>query len=290
MTWITGSSDLAEPHPLADSEVENYDEGAWSANVVLVTPWDDRHAVLADILDYQLEWPYRPGSLMYATKAQIVTKGGQSTAGSPPNLNAYEHAHINVTFERKGTNASSPGGSEGTAVYNETIEPNGEMLKLPPLVTGTGSTDPGGDGGWFFTWGETSGVVLTAEEAPTKLILGLDYVVRWTGLSTIPEAAFTIANHVNSGSVTSVSLGRVFAAETLLAHGPIITRVVTSNPAINRFDMECRFSVRNEGWNKFFDPRDGTFKSIWKHFTGDSPPPAEQHDNFPGVSMSGVLP
>lgn len=286
-TWITGSVDVPpEPVVIAHSEIENYSSDAWTANVLLESLWENRHATIENILVNGLSWPYRPDAGMRAISGSVQSVAGAKTSTSS-GLHVYDKARIQVNFQKFTNDVGVPGGGEGDALYYETIEANGEMLKMPPEQRPVA----GEDGGWFFSWDEASGQVISAEEAPSRLLIGLDYVVKWLGLSSIPVAAINLVDHVNSDEVVSPSLGLTFPIGTLLFNAPVISRTVTSGYlSTNKFDMEARWSYRKDGWNKFFDPKTGTFKKLWLHYYGDDPADPIEFDPFPTSAMSGLLP
>ena len=277
MTWITGDSELDEPEVIAYSENEQYSAEAWTAQVTLRVPWEDRLAVFENIIQNNLKWPYNPTARMIAMSGTITPMAGIHT-GVDGNLNTYPKADIQLTFSRK---AGQQPNEESTEFYTETLEPNGEMLKLPPEMR-EGATK------WRFRWGEASdSPLLRAEEAPTRLTVGLDYVIRWVNMDSIPAAALDIVDHVNNADVVSASLGMTFEEDTLLANAPVISRTFTSNFDENKWNMEIRLSHRRAGWNSYWDVRTQEFKQIWLHIDGEEP---VLYRNFPATSFDGVLP
>jgi hypothetical protein len=285
-TWITGTiPGVDEPVAVAYTEQENYGGNAWSASVVLRCPWEARYALIDNILINRLVWPYNPDSGMVAQGVSPAPMNGSRTedpGGGQP-MNAYGFADLTVTFGVESKEPGGPGGV-GTALFSERIEPNGEMLKLPPESPGNGDDIPG----WVFKWGAlVTDKTLTVEEAPTLLMIGLDYVLHWTGLDAIPDGILDLVSHVNDDDIESSSLGITFPQGTLLFQSPVISRNVTSAPSENKFDLECRWSARPWSWNKFWDAKNGDFKEIWLHVEDESP---VLYQNYPEADMSGLLP
>lgn len=290
-TWLTDADPgLEEPIALAHTEIETPTEG----KVTLRCPWDKRFDIIENIFANRLVWPYYPETewtpRTFSVKPTPQIRTG--VGGEPgQQLNTYLTADVELTFGPVGANAApspsigSPGGgSDIEALYYETYQPNGEMLKLPPKLPGK----------WVFRWRQTNDIAdidkenLTAEEAPTRLIIGLDYVLRWVGLKEVPEAFFDAPDHVNEHEVHS-SAGKIFAPETLLCQAPVISRTVTTAAAEPLWDVEARFSYRKDGWNKFWSPTTATFRSIYK-FEPPNEVVGELYRNFPIYDFGPMLP
>lgn len=283
-TWITGAGP-DEPEAVAYTDVETPTSG----KVTLRVPWEDRHDVIENIFANSLVWPYHPETgwipMSFSLKGTAVSRTG---VVSGKKLNTYKTADIELSF---GTPAAtpgslpvfeqgSPGGDSGeTALYSETYTPSAEMLKLPPLLAGV----------WAFRWGPDAGdELLTADEAPTRLIVGFDYVIRWVGLSTVPDAFFDAVGHVNEQPITS-TVGREFTAEQLLCQSPVISRTVTTAATPPKWDVECRFSFRKDGWNAFWSPEHNEFRKIYIHKPTDELGGTE-YKNFQTYDFAGMLP
>jgi hypothetical protein len=274
--WVTSGT---EPTVIAHSEKEQYNSDGLVAFVTLEVPWENRHAVMQDILGTPLIWPYNTSLGMYAANGVIVPLQGEKNAEAS-NLNVYTHARLNINFSRTYGDEG-----DGSARYYETIEPTGEMLRLPQESVHDSEDD------WQFKWGEAAAsAILTAEEAPSRLIIGMDYVVKWVKLSSVPAAVLTIVDHVNNASIVSPSLGLTFPAETLLANSPVINRTVGYGGS-GTSDLEIRYSFRADGWNKFWNPRTSAFESVWVH-SPNTPPTFAPYEyiNFPLADMSPLLP
>lgn len=280
ITFLTGSPPgIDEPSVLALSEEETYSEDAFTSKCELLCPWDQRHALLSHILDSLLEWPYGPpDNLKYARTGSIVPYQGKTGADGVGNT--YQLAKITVDFKRE-FGEPLEGGDETRTFYYETLEPNAEMLKINPKDV---------DGNQKFFWSESmlDTDKVTVEEAPTKLVAGLDYVVKFTRLASVPAAILTITSHVNHESVVSPSLGLTFPAETLMANAPVLSRTITSGVESALWDLEMRYSYRKEGWNKFWRPQTESFVRMYQtNLFGDDP---EIYYNFPLADFSDLLP
>lgn len=297
MTWITGSIDgLTESdiEVMAGTEDENYSGNGWSASVTLRVPWDKRHALLANILNNRLDWPYRTGLGIRASGVSSVK--GIGATNRADNKNVYNKADIAVDFSRVsvggGTGTGAPNGGEGSYVYHENIEPNGEMLKLPPSGVWKSTEEGEPDVVWQFHWGEDFiSPVVSKDEAPTKLITGLDYVIRWEGLDAVPSQILTVRDHVNEEDVVSAALGITFPAESMLCTAVHIGHSGSSGGESSKFDMEVRWSIRYEGWNKFWNPITGTWQQMYLHIGYPDQDDYEVHeyDNFPVTDLFAYL-
>lgn len=263
---------------MAFSEAEQYSPSSWTARAILQCPWADRHELITNILNAGLLWPYNTSTGMRAVSGGITPTQDVRTSdgGFSGQLHSYNTADVVINFERK------PGEQqEDGSYYYEALTPNGEFLKLPPEDTSL-------DAAWAFRWGEEpTSDKLTDEEAPSRLIVGLDYVIRWSRLPSISASVLTIVDHVNNANITSPSLGLTFAAETLLAQSPVVSRTVQGDINQTLWDLELRFSYRTQTWNKFWRAKTQEWAEIWLHPKDDDP---VQYDNYPSADFSGLLP
>ncbi len=221
--------------------VLTYGEGI-VASVTLKVKWDERNEI-ANNLQNKI-WPYRTETNTFIKSISIdqIPNARMMRDGSGCK---YVWSLMHLEFATSQGQLKFPPGAENKAVFYETVEPNGEMLKTSP---------------YHLVWTADS-KALTNEEAPAKLIMGMDYVVKWVGLASIPPAAFAVVDHVNASAVVSPSLGVTFAAETLLANAPVVSRTVGTQE-ITPWAMEQRFSYRENTWNKFWRQETATWDTI----------------------------
>ena len=278
---------LDEPKVLAHSETESWSDGNGSASVSLLVPWAQRYGVFDNILTELLEWPYAPGCGMYASDGTITPYGSTTQALADGYGYQYEQAQLNINFKSGGDFGQPGGGEDPEALYAETIEPNGEMVKLNPRDRSDRQ---------IFYWGRPGDVEsllnvsdeVTDEEAPTRLIIGFDYVVKWTRLPSIPVAVLDVVDHVNDDTVTSGSLGLTFPAETLLCNAPVISRTVTATGSGSFFSMDIRFSYRKNGWNRYWRAKSQDYVSMFSY--DPDAMTQERYLNFPLTDLSDLLP
>jgi hypothetical protein len=299
-TWISGGASITEPIVVAYSESESND----GASVVLRCPWDDRWAIVGNIFDYGLLWPYMESTGWLPTS---FTMGGvqQSLTGKETGeeLNTYGICDITLQFgdpesgekREQGTSGYPGGSTDHEALYYESYGPSGEMIKLPPYIQKS----------FMFSWNSSLGTISTlsatqaiaqhaldSDEAPTRLVIGLMYVVRWVGLEEVPEDFFTAVDHVNEDEIVS-SAGRTFAPETLLCQSPTISRVVAADGSTSTWECEARFAYREAGWNKWFNPKTNAFQPMYRYIydaDSDSFDTVAEFKNFPTTSFEGMLP
>lgn len=278
ITFLTDPAPgLDEPTAISFSEVENYNGNTYTADVVLETPWDQRNGVMENILNASLPWPYA-SSPMVATTGSI-NPTPEILTSKDGSGNTYLSARLTINFQGEvGMGTGGPG--ESPVIFYESIEPNAEMLKTNPR-------SPSGE--QLYYWGEfaVDEDAVTDQEAPTKILFGMDYVVKYMKLSSIPGIALTYMDCVNEGSITSPSLGLTFDDETLLWNPPKISRNVTAKLDANTFDMEARWSWRKNGWNKYWRAQSGTFEQIYLLRVGHEPVLIK---NFEPVDMTDMLP
>lgn len=264
--WLQEGSEFDQPHEMHGTALVSFADDKLSASVQLKCPWEDRYGILNTMLLTPSEWPYLPGEGLYAKTGSIAPFLGEGIKidGSPSGLD-YELALLNVNFET----FDVPEGEGPGELYSESIEPTAEFLTIPH----TG-----------FRWGSGVGEELKAEEAPGRLEVGLDYVVSWQKVQTIPATALTLIGCVNNANVTSPSLGLTFATGTLLFNPPKISRSVKLG-GISYFTMQIRLTYRRNGWNWFWRAESGAFEQIYPEGSGTSP-----YLNFTPASFAGVLP
>lgn len=269
INWITADEYIAEPWEVHGTSRESWSNDRLTADVELMCPWADRYDVLVNILKYALPWPYHISSPCRAVSGSIRPFVARGTEVADAGL-SYDLAVLAVHFE-----AAEDGGSDengNTIVFSEQIAPASEFLTLPYE-----------DFRWMGDSDQPT-VPIKPDEAPGRLVRGLDYVVTWYNFSSIPAVVLTAPNHVNLYSVVSASLGLTFDAQTLLFQPPTVTRNVSFNDA-NRYQLQCRFTWRLGTWNKFWRAETGDYEYIYHKDAGGTP-----YLNFPTADFSGLVP
>ncbi len=122
-------------------------------------------------------------------------------------------------------------------------------------------------------WAGTPPVALNQGESPTKIIRVLEWSLSYRQLLVIPSCWLDATGNVNCDEVTSPQLNRTFAPESLLYHGPEITRVVGESGR-QYWNVTLSFS-------HLLDPAGGSTGISWNY--------VQRGPNF-GASFSGISP
>jgi len=109
--------------------------------------------------------------------------------------------------------------------------------------------------------------------------------VRYSKLLVIPTQVMTHINGCNDDDVISPSLGLTFPAETLMLSAATVTRTFSTAPGVDYYDVELRWSLRKDGWNRYWHSKDETWKRQFR-----IPGPEGPYNNYPLVDMEGMLP
>lgn len=212
-----------------DSLSENFDDDGISCSVKLHCPYSIRHDVVADIVGANEFWPH--GSFEeqqpFAISASIVPFGGKTSQDGQ--CLVYEKAEITVNYEAKGR--------DSTESASESIEPTAEFQRLDYR---------------HFCWKDTDGPPLTENQAPSKLLRGMNIVrniFKWP--PPLPTELLDRIGSVNSAAYSSGLLGLTFPAESLLYCPPTMQRSITTG-GIKTWNVTLKFMVKPEGWNKFW--------------------------------------
>ena len=128
----------------------------------------------------------------------------------------------------------------GSDLFSESIDPTAENLTLDPANF----------------WWKSGGEALKDNEAPARLLKGLDYVLTLYNRPSIPTAAFALVGFVNDAPFATRTLGKVWLLGTLLFNPPNCQRKVTMGPTPSlTWTTTYRFAYKPDGWNKFWNPR-----------------------------------
>ena len=215
--------------------------------------WPDRFAVMAE-----LDGSEDPDISEAVCDAIRINPFPAQNLGSN-NLSSYEYAVVEATF-------SSEAGS-----VNESFEPSADFLTLDETK---------------FRWTDDGGDELTENEAPGKLNVLLDYIVRWRGLTSIPVTVFSAVGHVNHAALNPGTLSdgllinQTFEAQTLLYHPPVADRrlVRVGETWEWRWDVITRFTYRpnwdsdnvSRGWNWFWRAASEDFEQLYSTVKEDT--------------------
>jgi len=271
-TWLTPTSPdhgLDEPVEMHLGQSDSFSDDAFETTVQLKCRWDQKIAVMNNMLIGPSEWPYLPGQGIYASRASSVPFPGETgtRSGAANQFYTYDFALVTVAFE-----PLSISGGENPTFFSESIEPSAEFITIPHTK---------------FVWGTGIGTDLKPEEAPGKVLIGFDYVVTLFNVVSVPSWVLTLVGCCNSAAVTSPSLGFTFPLQTLLFNPPKISRTVALGGS-NRYQISTRYTYRRDGWNKFWraESNPPAFESMYhKDLPGDV-----IYLNYPTADFSGAIP
>ena len=229
---------------------EGADRDGFTATRKIMCAYADRHLLSAELLTMPGQlYPYK-SCLARATKVGIVGMGQFQWTGTAP---TYEKAVLTVQYSTPKWGHPEQRGGSGSDYISESLEPTAEFM----------TTDWHG-----LTWG-SGGPALVAEEAPGRLIRGLDYVYKRHHVMVVPSAALTLVGLVNLAAQGTATLGLTFAAQTLLFQPPLIDRVVDTL-GVSKLTLTYRFTFRSSGghgWNWYWHKDTQTYKQMYKGTT-----------------------
>lgn len=220
----------AEEYQSATSQHDTL-TGKVTASVTLRCYFNDREALVADILGNRRVWPKWSGANApvattavvrdapgtYATVGQLITPGNSLVT---VNYGTLEHAAVGA-FD----------------VVSESIEPAAEFQTLDYRN---------------FRWGATDGPPLKKGEEPGKLNVKV-MLTRRIFKVPLPLHALVMSaiGSCNLASYASPLLGITFAAETLLYMEPSIERTLNSS-GVSSVNLTQKWMFNPNGWNKYW--------------------------------------
>lgn len=290
--WVPPLSGLTA-HAEAFSEKEEWDLiQPPTADVKLRVPWVQRHAIVSAVAGMQ--WPHLSSVPLYCVHAGVSTIPNTRCLNDGQG-NVYAEAFLELHFDPFST-------------FTESIKTNGEMLKVPRVGT---SINASGDAQFFLlAWKEASDAVkpytsVTPEEAPSKIVTGIDYEVSFEQLDEIPNEVLTLVDRCNRDAVTTINLGLTFEPETLILLSTDAKHTVNIDATVKN-SLNLKFGWRKNGWNKYW--RSATAKWEYQYvipiaatdlpipdhpasFDADSTGPAPViYRNFPTADFTALLP
>lgn len=245
---------------MESSPVERLLPSGFQATRRLKCAWADR-LDLARELSGSAEWvedalvvtpaaTYPTFSAAAVRSVEISPFGSVSADAEDSSLAAYPAAILTVRYATPSADSSSS--ASPTTLVAESLEPTVEFLTLSA------------DG---LRWTSTTGTALLPDEAPSRLIRGLNWVYTRYRMPVVVPATFSLVGKVNSASITSTTLGVSFAAETLLYNPPTLRRT-TSLAGVSDWQVTYRFSYRPTGWNRFWRSSTAAFEQIFTASAG----------------------
>lgn len=243
---------------------ENWTFNGLTATVKLLTPWYLRYALTCDILSNRRLYPWIPGSMATAREATITPFGP-----GIPNADkmSFDYELALVTFKYI-YDSHKPEGKDGRGeIASISLEPTAEFLTVDP-------TD--------FHWGSSTGDTLLENEAPGKIVRGIDLVYTQFEVSAIPIAILALPSCCNNTPLAIPVIGLTFAAETLLYQPPGIEKRITVDQK-EKWKLTHRLSFKPTGWNKFWRAKTQQYEEMY--YKGSSTP----YKNYPPASFDPVV-
>ncbi len=211
---------------------------------ILKCDWLDRVLLAKELIGYWQNLVYYPPDeykteddliqRVYARQVEIEGLGIDSEG---------EFIKAKLTVMYADSDISESPGEEDTIVKTESLQPSAEFLTL--------STDD-------LYWENDKTKPLEPTDAPTAIIPQMDWVYTAYAQQSLPsEYIRDSVGKVNTVTVRSISLGILFAAETLLLSG-ISTDRTTSTAGSIGWTITYHFTYKPNGWNKFPKPKEAT--------------------------------
>lgn len=266
ITYTAPTVDYSELTLPRKSPIETNGTEGFRATRILRCAWSDRHTLAAQLQRaYQVsvtgtisrtfrigdKYPYRDG--VYVRNVISMEGAGKPAAGSG-NTVSYPFADLTVEYGERnfdpdsGGGSGSSGGSDALVVVaEEEIDAAGEFLTLPnkKLYWDASQEDP-----------------IENAEAPGLLVPILSWSYSFSEDDSIPSSVKDAVGKVNSGSMSSPSLGLSFGAEEVLFHKLRVMRRTFSDGS-TQSDVTLQFLIRNHSWNKFFKSATQSAQAIY---------------------------
>lgn len=260
ITYSTAVADVAEEHATHD---ESFGLERTTAKAVLRVAWADRYTLVDDIVGNSRVWPYalEAGRIgPRATTAGIMPCPGSYVESGQGMI--YTDALVTVNYDSNvGTGGGSSQGSDSDPqdpetenLFAEEIEPTAEFITLDHKR---------------FRWGAQNGDPLLEQEAPGKLVKGLNLVRTFYKVPPpLPIQILDAVGGVNASGESAPILGLSFDKETLLYQPPNLSRTIKTDGTGFAFTIKMKYSYKPQGWNKFWRSKTQEMEEIYDFETG----------------------
>lgn len=234
---------------------EQYTDKGFTASVGLRCAYADRHSLVADFFTNMPAWPFASIGA-YPIGASITPMQQSAFDAASGVIGEYESALVTISFSSA---------AEQTLI-SESLEPTVEGQVLDHKL---------------FKW-SGDGKLLEENEAPVRLVRGLNLVRTLYKVASIPAAVLSAQGCVNNANYTSTLLGLTFASETLQFGGAFPQRTITTSGS-QGWDVTLKFRYQKDGWNKFYRAESQQYEQIVVASTG------AVFKQFPPISFAGLL-
>ncbi|MHC4611071.1 MAG: hypothetical protein ACYS7M_12070 [Planctomycetota bacterium] len=262
--------DFQEMHGFPRSK---WNRGDFKAVRKLKVAWDDRVTLMEDLNTEEGRYYPYPDGPWYMDEGNVIPLAYAKVCSCDPlkaqqrsddDLAAftlqpvaeYDFAILTVEY----TNEIEYWGSGGARI-EETLRP----LTTYATVPKTG-----------LRWTSTTGTAL--EQGIDRIFFGSEYVLDIQNLLS-PPVSTGLEGTVNNAVVTSYTLNRSFAAQTLLYRPPTIRRSAAW-AQLERWHVRYSLAYNPWGWNTWWNPTNGAFESV---YTSEG-----QYVQYPLASFAGL--
>jgi len=224
------------------AELYTYPRGRWVTGHFfgvrkLLCLWADMPTLMSQIgTSPDFAWPathYQFGTSDALAKEILIEPHKAAmdsvTAGDPPaavtEFASYEYAELTVKYST--SDYTWVNGAE----VKERFSPAPEGYTIAPELLQWSAIEQ-----------------LETNEAPSMMIWGMTYTLEFNNLSTSPPDTTDWIGYINSNTVTTLTLGRTMAPETLLFNGTDLT-VRFGYAGGYKWNARHYFHYRKQGWN-----------------------------------------
>lgn len=230
MGTFSSSVNCAEVH---GTRTENGSLGTFQASVTLECAYNDRYALIADLIVNQRSWP--GFTECRAKKAGIVPFASAYTTSGQETV--YTHARVTVQYD---TIADSN-------IISESIEPTADFRTQDHRL---------------FRWASPTGPLLSENQAPGQIIRGINLVRTIYNMTAVPVSYLTLPGKVNNTAYSSALLGLTFAPQTLLFQPGQLSRTIKLS-GTEGFTVQVKMSFNPNGWNNYWNELAGAYQPIF---------------------------
>ena len=200
------------------------------------------------IFDLPAIWPDPDFDYLRCAKASVEPFAGtqQPVTGTSFELSTYDFAKVIAIYEPPSIDQPD---IDDQVVREERIEFSSEYMTL--------STEN-------MAWDSGGAQLLAIDVAIARLMGTLEYVVRFPFFPNLPIQRISDSiGKVNIAAVSAFNGTVAYEAETLLFLPPSASRVTTIT-GTQAWSIMYRLSLKETGWNKFLNPKTGTFDPIFR--------------------------
>jgi hypothetical protein len=220
-------------------------------------------ALIIDVVGARRIWPQ--GSGLFGARAQSAEV--EPIPEEAPPLDAqgldYEWSWVTINY------AVTDKDSDTEDLVSESLEPTAEFITLNPRE---------------FRWTDANGAMLDEDEAPGRMIRGLQLSRTLYKIGPIlPTSIIDNVGCVNPSAYTSTLIGLTFPTGTLLYTPPTLTRSIKSDGTGICFDVNLKFVYKKETWNKFWRAKSQMYESLYNTQSSSA------YINYPDGDFSDLL-